>query len=124
MKRENRVCKACNSGEVEDVTHWLLRCPAWNSHQQPLLAFAQPSTEEEEQTAHLLAHACRNHKLLACIMSMWDTRFGSNYLGMPAHVVFYVSRLLTLNSIQFNIGYRLAMIYAGCVSSQNSSVQI
>ena len=31
MKRENRVCKECNSGahEVEDVTHWLLKCPAW-----------------------------------------------------------------------------------------------
>ena len=23
-KREDRVCKECNSGEVEDVTHWLL----------------------------------------------------------------------------------------------------
>ena len=76
VKREDGVCKECNSDEVEDVTHWLLRCPAWSSHQQPLLSFAQPSTEEEEQTAHLLAHACRNHKLLACVMSMWDARFG------------------------------------------------
>ena len=26
---------------VEDVTHWLLRCSAWSSHRQPLLAFVQ-----------------------------------------------------------------------------------
>ena len=26
MKREERVCKECDSGEVEDVCHWLLQC--------------------------------------------------------------------------------------------------
>ena len=31
VKREERTCKECNSGEVEDVIHWLLRCPTWNS---------------------------------------------------------------------------------------------
>ena len=30
MKREERVCKECNSGEVEDVGHWLLQCSAWD----------------------------------------------------------------------------------------------
>ena len=24
MKREERVCKECDSGEVDDVCHWLL----------------------------------------------------------------------------------------------------
>ena len=28
MKREERVCK--DSGEVEDVCHWLLQCSAWD----------------------------------------------------------------------------------------------
>ena len=37
VKREDRVCKECGSGEVEGVTHWLLRCPAWSSLRQPLL---------------------------------------------------------------------------------------
>ena len=31
VKRKERICKECNSGEVEDVVHWLLRCPLWNS---------------------------------------------------------------------------------------------
>ena len=37
MKREERVCKECDSGEVEDVCHWLLQCSAWNYLRQPLL---------------------------------------------------------------------------------------
>ena len=37
LKREERVCKECDSGEVEDVRHWLLQCSAWNSLRQPLL---------------------------------------------------------------------------------------
>lgn len=41
--------KECNSGEVEDVTHWFLRCSG-SSHQQPLLAFAAPRTEELGRT--------------------------------------------------------------------------
>ena len=26
MKNKERVCKECDSGEVEDVCHWLLQC--------------------------------------------------------------------------------------------------
>ena len=37
LKREERVCKECDSGEVEDVCHWLLQCSAWNYLRQPLL---------------------------------------------------------------------------------------
>ena len=58
VKKEDRVCKECNGGEVEDVTHWLLRCSVWSSHCQPLLAFVQSPTEDEEGTAHLLSCAC------------------------------------------------------------------
>ena len=68
-KREDRACKEYNSGRLEDVTH--LRCSAWSSHRQPLLAFVQSPTEDEEGTAHLLACACRNYNILSIIMSMW-----------------------------------------------------
>ena len=30
LKREERKCTECDSGEVEDVKHFLLRCKAWN----------------------------------------------------------------------------------------------
>ena len=28
VAREERVCKECESGEIEDAEHWLLRCEA------------------------------------------------------------------------------------------------
>ena len=28
LKGEEQVCKECDSGEVEDMCHWLLQCPA------------------------------------------------------------------------------------------------
>ena len=76
VKREDRLCKECTRNEVEDVMHWLLRCPAWNSHRQPLLPEVQSHTEEAESTAHLLSLACRNYNILSTIMSMWYARFG------------------------------------------------
>ena len=34
MKREERVRKECDSGEVVDVCHWLLQCSAWDHLRQ------------------------------------------------------------------------------------------
>ena len=48
VKREDRLCKKCTRNEVEDVSHWLLRCPAWNSLRQPLLPVFQSHTEDAE----------------------------------------------------------------------------
>ena len=28
VTRQDRICKECDSGEVEDVGHWLMRCEA------------------------------------------------------------------------------------------------
>ena len=36
-KREERVCKECDSGEVEDVCHWLMQCSARDHLRQLLL---------------------------------------------------------------------------------------
>ena len=40
VAREERVCKECGSGEVEDVEHWLLRCAAWKTIREQ---FTSPS---------------------------------------------------------------------------------
>ena len=34
LPREERMCQ---SGKVEDVSHWLLECDAWRTEHQPLL---------------------------------------------------------------------------------------
>ena len=64
LKREEWVCKECNSGEVEDVCHWLLQCSAWNSLRQPLLEAMDnigkdfSTKDDEDRTALILSHAC------------------------------------------------------------------
>ena len=68
VKREERTCKECNSGEGEDVIHWLLRCPTWNSQRQSLMKMIQPSQDDVITTARILTQACHNHRLLSCLL--------------------------------------------------------
>ena len=37
LKREERKCTECDSGEVEDVKHFLMRCKAWNGEREELM---------------------------------------------------------------------------------------
>ena len=93
LKREERVCKECDSGEVEDVCHWLLQCSAWKSLWQPLLeAMGNVEEGDEDRTALILSHACRNYHILSIISSMWSARFKNLSLTLS---------LLTLVSLCF-----------------------
>ena len=69
----------CDSGEVEDVVHWLIRCPAWIGHREALLkqCHDHSSNSDEDTTARLLCLACHNHKIAADIHTMWKARFGT-----------------------------------------------
>ena len=50
------MCKECGSGEVEDVEHWLLRCAAWKTIREPLLAIAHEHQEgDHDKLAAVLA---------------------------------------------------------------------
>ena len=77
LKREERVCKECDSREVEDVVHWLIRCPAWIGHREALSkqCHDHSSNSDEDTTARLLCLACHNHKIVADIHTMWKARF-------------------------------------------------
>ena len=80
VKREERICKECQSGEIEDVCHWLLQCPAWDHIRQPLFtAQALKDLPEratlEQRTAVILSIACSNNCIRRCISSMWYARF-------------------------------------------------
>ena len=35
--REERRCRECQLGKIEDVPHWLLECDAWSIKRQTLL---------------------------------------------------------------------------------------
>ena len=36
-REETAVCKGCQSGEIEDVCHWLMQCPVSDHLRQPLI---------------------------------------------------------------------------------------
>ena len=81
VTRDDRVCKECQSGEVEDVCHWLLQCLAWDHIRHPLLT--QPGMDIwpqgasiKKQTTIILSAACTNTSIKKCIRSMWCARFG------------------------------------------------
>ena len=74
LKREERMCKECDSEEVEDVCHWLLQCSAWNHLRQPLLE-GFTTKDVGDRTALIQSHACRNYHTLSIINSMWSARF-------------------------------------------------
>ena len=79
LKREERVCKECDSGEVEDVVHWMIRCPVWIGHREALLkqCHDHSSISDEDTTARILCLACHNHKTASVIHTMWKARFGT-----------------------------------------------
>ena len=77
VAREDRVCKECGKGEVEDVEHWLLRCEKWKTRRQPLIAMVQEryGVDQDDLAAVILSLACRNYKVLSFISYMWHARF-------------------------------------------------
>ena len=75
VEEEKQVCKKCDSGEVEDMCHWLLQCSAWNSFRQPLLeAMDNVGEDDGHRTALILSYACRNYPFLSIINSKWSAR--------------------------------------------------
>ena len=78
VTRHERICKECDSGEVEDVEHWLMRCEAWKPQRVNLEAWMQRHGDKystQDSTASLLSAACSNYDLLSIVVCMWHARF-------------------------------------------------
>ena len=69
MKREKRKCTECDSGEVEDVKCFLMRCKAWNREREELMEKIKKVVtgfyegEEVRNVAWILDLACRNESI-------------------------------------------------------------
>ena len=49
LKREKRMCTDCDSGEVANVKHFLMRCKAWNGEKGELKKVVTGFKEVEEE---------------------------------------------------------------------------
>ena len=81
MKREERKCTDCDSGEVEDVTHFLMRCNTWNGEREELIEKMKKvvtgfdEVEEERNVAWILDLACRNMSNARGVEKLWTAWF-------------------------------------------------
>ena len=82
MRREDRKCAECSSGEVEDVKHFVMRCEAWDREREELmekmksLVAGFDEEEEERRLALILDMACTKGSIERCVEKLWTTRFG------------------------------------------------
>ena len=81
VERKRRICKECESDEIEDVCHWLLLCPGWEHLRIPVIdevaemdGFQGKSSREK--TAFILSQACSKSNILTHLSVMWCARFG------------------------------------------------
>ena len=82
MRREDRKCAECGSGEVEDVKHFFKRCEAWDRERKELmekmksLVAAFDEEEEKRSLASILDLACKKVSIERCVEKVWAARFG------------------------------------------------
>ena len=81
LKREETKYTECDSGEVEDVKHFLMRCKAWNREREELMEKMKKvvtgfdEVQEERNVAWILNLACRNESIARGVEKLWTARF-------------------------------------------------
>ena len=72
----------CQSGEVEDVAHWLFECDTWDTERQPLLLSRRhiavndfDNLCDDDKLALVLDKGCQYLSVLKNIVKMWTARF-------------------------------------------------
>ena len=81
LPREERRCRECQSGKIEDVSHWLLECDAWGTERQTLLQCMRQminnfdSLGDDDKLICILDKGCKHASVLKAIMKMWTARF-------------------------------------------------
>ena len=80
-RREDKVCKECGNGEVEDTEHFVMSCKALNREREELMKKMKTvvtgldEVEEERNVAWVLDLACRNESIARGVEKLWTARF-------------------------------------------------
>ena len=95
FEREERKCTECDSGEVKDVKHFLMRCKALNREREELME--KMKKVEERRVALILDLACRNASIARGVKKLWTARFVQKE-GLTCHT--YQVSSITLHSLR------------------------
>ena len=81
MRREDRVCKECGSGEVEDTEHFVMRC-AYVVKERKRLENLMSSRVKgwhelggNEKVLRIMDRACCDEAVARAVESLWKKRF-------------------------------------------------
>ena len=80
VSREERVCKNCQSGEVEDVEHLLMRCSSVADEREKLVRLMREKVEwqnleDSGRVTAVLSYACRSGGVGRILEKIWQKRF-------------------------------------------------
>ena len=80
LQREERICKQCTLGEVEDEVHFVLRCEALSEERRNLLRHMElvdgwQDGEEGAKLALILEQACIDQGVGRELERMWRSQF-------------------------------------------------
>ena len=83
LKREERKCTECDSGEVEGWKHFLMRCKPLNGEREELMEKMKKvvtgfdEVEEERNAAWIFDLACRNESIARGVEKLctWTAKF-------------------------------------------------
>ena len=81
LRREDRVCKECGNGEVEDTEHFVMRC-AYVVKERKRLGNLMSSRVKEwyelgdnEKVVRIMDRACCDEVVARAVESIWKKRF-------------------------------------------------
>ena len=81
LERQERICKCCESGEVEDVEHLVIRCAHVKEENGKLMELMDERVEgwqgmeENERVAVVMDKACTDPAVGRAMERLWRMRF-------------------------------------------------
>ena len=82
LKKEERICKQCTMGEVENEEHFLLRCEGYAEERKTIVGYMGELVEgwqemdAKKKLALVIDCACTDGRMGRAIQKMWSSRFG------------------------------------------------
>ena len=89
LERQERICKCCESGEVEDVEHLVMRCAHVKKERGKLMELMDervegwPGMEENETVAVVMDKACTDPAVGRDMERLWRKKFTELMVPIP-----------------------------------------